>query len=418
MKKLIFLLFLYTTIFSIQGQTPQKNLQKYWDYRQQLEEKFVWVSPCNEPGSNIPASKINTHIRGTSISWDDGNKILPYYIGLLATEYRLLKDNNINYTRTRDELYYTLLAFERLDMTAETFDFTGRSEFNCDLRTIYSPSFNGFFLRDDVGPTTFSSAPFCQYAYENGGSYKANMYQGTSTTTTNGSGLVMSKDMVWNLMNGFALVKALVDDPTTYPNIEGNNQTLQEMVSDISLKILDQLYGINGDWIIHYPLNGCIISYPSHSGDVNEPIPPLGTVPFNYGFIKEIEWISGTTSNYSAGSNAQGSFNNNANDVLGINAEPDRPVEIPEVDNFSFLSMYSVMGGHFDYIQAASDQAAADMHYPFFFLLNQVLHRDNNVFNDPNRMNYFYTWLNHAPPDGPRYYGDGSPKAEPSRSQR
>ncbi len=149
----IILLSLFTEI--IKAQNPELNLIKYWNYRERLRKYFIAISPNNEKGTNIPASSITGNGYRT-LSWGDGNGCLQYYIGLLATEYRLLKLFGLDYTNTRNELFYALKAVERLDITAEEYFRRGLNKpVFCTLAgtiCIYSDTLdhNGFFIRDDV----------------------------------------------------------------------------------------------------------------------------------------------------------------------------------------------------------------------------------------------------------------------------
>ena len=106
MKKIItFLLFVAVFInLSAQYTNEQNNLKKYWYYRKRLKENFIFISPYNLPGSNIPLDCIQPKtkmINGSVvpeeikwISWDDCNGALPHYIMVLATEFKLLKMYN------------------------------------------------------------------------------------------------------------------------------------------------------------------------------------------------------------------------------------------------------------------------------------------------------------------------------------
>lgn len=151
MKKIItFLLFIAVTLnLFAQFANEQANLEKYWLYRQRLKENFLFLSNNNEYGSNIPVSRIKPNVVETSLGvfsirhveyldWDDCNGALPYYIILLATEYKLLKkyansynNNNALAAQTLNELWNAIRAVERLDMFADG-------------------SVNGVFMRSDL----------------------------------------------------------------------------------------------------------------------------------------------------------------------------------------------------------------------------------------------------------------------------
>src|SRR5579885_2133604 len=98
------------------SQTPQQNLDKYWHYRWRLLHYFVVVGP--NQGESMPATARNydeTLGSSTSLTWADAPVTLGYYIGVLATEYKLLKNAGQNTDETVWELYNALYAVYRLD---------------------------------------------------------------------------------------------------------------------------------------------------------------------------------------------------------------------------------------------------------------------------------------------------------------
>lgn len=138
MRKLAFLAFFIFILQTIYAQNSTLNETKYWHYRERLQTKFMAVSNGNEQGTNIPASKIFED----TLCWGDGNAQLSDYICVLATEYRLLKDNGKDYSHTRNDLRNAINALLRLDYNAETY-----YQNNGAAGT---PSANGFIVRDDV----------------------------------------------------------------------------------------------------------------------------------------------------------------------------------------------------------------------------------------------------------------------------
>ena len=82
--------------FNCFAQSQQLNLEKYWKYRKRLRDKFIVVSNINYPGTNIPARDKFPYFKSNEglLHWGDGNENLSHYISMLATEYRLLKNNN------------------------------------------------------------------------------------------------------------------------------------------------------------------------------------------------------------------------------------------------------------------------------------------------------------------------------------
>ncbi len=152
------------------GQDQTTNLKKYWDYRDRLREKFVVVSEnVEQEGVNIPAASIN-HTEKV-VSWSDGNFSMNHYLSMLSTELWLLKKNGQDYSETLKELYYAMLAMERLDVYSE---WHLRDKFHVYLPGGNYPfldpytDFNGFHIRDDVSDNfwgTYNSHFFPDEAY-------------------------------------------------------------------------------------------------------------------------------------------------------------------------------------------------------------------------------------------------------------
>ncbi len=161
MKKILLVLLLtFSAVFSSNGQGWYHNLEKYWWYHYRLVNDFMYIDPGDGPGSSIPAQK-RDHVSPATLNWQDATIELGQYIGSLAMEYRILKDNGWDTWRTEYELHHALKAFERLDQNAETMcdDIDHHFPYSPTLWTTPFPAFlnngttgplNGFFLRDDV----------------------------------------------------------------------------------------------------------------------------------------------------------------------------------------------------------------------------------------------------------------------------
>jgi hypothetical protein len=219
-------------------------------------DKFIvkgdGIDPATVHGSYLIAQSLNTRVncyqhwkfngladndeffdvtyanRCTGISIGaDATLNLGWYIGVLATEYRMLKNHGAPTAEVERDLWNALEAYERLDRMAETL-------FVIDANNTYSPSFNGFFLRDDVVP----SLPFEDANNDGvpnfpevgcaGGSYEGNIRENRTNFTTGGDPFSIritkpeeyentpSIDQVLNLLMGLALVKACVDEGAIY----------------------------------------------------------------------------------------------------------------------------------------------------------------------------------------------------------
>ena len=136
---------LLTTIIAIIliplfSQSPQENLDKYWDYKDRFYEKFIIdVDPSSLPqgapknGINLPAGIWNNTLIGSrdfTVSWGDGTIYLGQYIAMLATEYGLQQINNQDLTQITQRIYRAMDALNRLDDVAEP-------EFGCGELVVF-----------------------------------------------------------------------------------------------------------------------------------------------------------------------------------------------------------------------------------------------------------------------------------------
>lgn len=120
-------LFIFCFIPFLWGQNETANRDKYWHFRDKLVKQFVKVGHCQ--GCSVPAEKYEIvsivlpngkqdTIRRLNFG-ADATAHLGWYMGVLATEYYLLKKENQSTQNTERELYFALLAFDRLDANAE-----------------------------------------------------------------------------------------------------------------------------------------------------------------------------------------------------------------------------------------------------------------------------------------------------------
>lgn len=212
------------------GQDRISNMEKYHKYRERLLTEFIVTSSNVEQfGVNIPAvdRRVDSAGNVTWISWSDGNSNFNQWLGLLSTEYRLLKNNNQDYQETLGLLLYAFLALERLDLYAE---YNLRKHHNKyvihENDTIYDfilipDDINGFLLRDDV------SLGFWKQYHEHFGSKYGRYNRRMDGTNTYRSvfqiGLIpkqgMSQDNIYYLMQSLAMVKKMLD-PECIRNID------------------------------------------------------------------------------------------------------------------------------------------------------------------------------------------------------
>ena len=210
----LFLLLLANPFYS---QTQQDNLTKYWDYRNRLREKFMVVSEnVMEYGTNIPAAEIfynnPANPAVNRISWGDENGNMCQYLSVLATELWILKNNGQNYSTTLKELYYAMLALERLDNFSEAnlraFNLqVNQSEFveSAGISNNWqSGDINGFSLRDDVTNDFWNR-------HKNNGKFDVGLCDGFLKRWGNCPFMEEnSHDVLEHIMLGLALVSKMV----------------------------------------------------------------------------------------------------------------------------------------------------------------------------------------------------------------
>ena len=219
MRRFVFVVIAVLGSLSAFCQTPEQNLEKYWHYRDRLRERFIVVSQnVEEEGVNIPAGDYYND----TLAFSDGNSIMSHYLSLLSTELYLLKINGQDYSTTLAELYYAMLALERLDLYSELhwrkFDHKFRFRNNADsarnlafLNSLastpvadqYEPQMsdiNGMHLRDDASPAFWNK--YKEHFRAN--IYSSNFYKGWHPLEE------ISQDVIYHNIEGLALVARLV----------------------------------------------------------------------------------------------------------------------------------------------------------------------------------------------------------------
>jgi hypothetical protein len=247
MKKALLILSFVIFCINSNAQNIQHNLEKYWYYRQRLKTDFLVVSSYNSQGTNLPAMARGGYIdndgqfRETSLSWGDGNSGIQYYIGMLATEYRLLKDYGQDCNETLNDLVLALRAVERLDLTAESYYAPNHGVQQGDL--------NGFFIRDDVDSNFTSLHANGHNFYQKNGDplqvqsefFSDNRYP-------------MSQDNCWHYLLNFALVVKLVDDNQKFLDASGQMVTVKEWVQKITNRMINSMHPSSYPHLIPVPV--------------------------------------------------------------------------------------------------------------------------------------------------------------------
>lgn len=284
MKSVIIVLSLLIITSSIKSQNYDLNNKKYWLYRERLQYFVVNDNPANE-GVGCVASERNSWGAQT-IAYGQHLTNFGYYLGVLASEYALLKKQGINADSTEKELENALNSYIRLD--------------NCEKSErwgLLENKFDGFFMREDVpynflekygdklnfgldsASTVFKTKyglgypAFINeiYSYDK----RCKMYI-NGRDTWNPRLNIISQDEAIGLLMGLALVKKLMPDSsyscktaklitkTLINHIRNNNESLGPK-----------------HWMIYKP-NGELVDYDL-GGDARA---------YSYGFAKAAEFIT------------------------------------------------------------------------------------------------------------------------------
>jgi len=183
------------------------------------------------------------------------------YWMMLATEYKLLKDNNQDVTETLKELFYSLDQFNKMDAYAETYKYKKNDGTDVQGTT---GNLNGFFVRDivldDVEPNNYigdASDPNSNYAHFNSGIVSTQVptvFRVHSDFNTGIYPAEISQDQVAFILGGLALIRKFIDPSVTYNNIpfwDGQLYFYYEAYS-ISNRIISRMAG--DSWCIKNPV--------------------------------------------------------------------------------------------------------------------------------------------------------------------
>lgn len=246
--------------FNSFSQSDQQNLLKYWNFRDAFLEDFIKVGRFE--GESLPAMAIGigncvdndavfdgTPINGTYYSdmhWGDGTLNQGHYLGFLATEYFLRKENSMDTNGVLNELYYALNALNRLDLGAEPYL---DEEYGLTL----NPTLNGFYLRDDV-PDNFRQN-WIQKDWQVGCLNSDQYYNNNVLQEHNGQNFIVkninylnapSLDQMTSLLVGLRVIKELVPNIYVKPTTNDSGFFLITEVRQIATRMLS--YARDRDW--------------------------------------------------------------------------------------------------------------------------------------------------------------------------
>lgn len=322
------------------SQNDFMNHKKYWYYKTRFNSDFVKIDTGR--GGSVPFNQrgfagANNQIFSPSqdLRSGDATAQLGCYLSVLATEYRLLKNNGQDLTKIKHEIFCALNAINRLDYNAEYIFSDGTQ----------NGSLNGFFIRDDI-PKEYVKNNYKHFNYYsrdsfdvngtpvldpvdsrpyyhatdrgftqtfNEGAYKSG---GASVSYSNSISLGQSKntaletaeesqDQAYYLLMGLALTSKLVDDVPDGNNVfgYGSGETkLQTEAKNIAGRIINHMKS-DANWRIRNPANGnafvqighlatpysyaldnlgCFIKYGQDLPEFILSIPPQGPLSYPY----------------------------------------------------------------------------------------------------------------------------------------
>lgn len=407
MKKIgvIFFLVIYFLPQTVSSQmiSDTKNHDRYWYYRHRLFYDFIGRNGVQ--GTNLPVS-----IRGVYssadpsgiinpsgiIKWGDATIDLGWYIGVLATEYKLLSANGQSVSSTLYELHAAIECFNRLDNTAESYYrcFSCPAAPAADLADL-----NGFFIRDDV-PYDFliynpglaqglTSAPVNTVESQ----HRVALDAGREPTAG-------GNDQIWHLLMGFRLVKEYIPSDLVYTNdqgpvpfIDGETKILKEVQN-----IVDRIfYSLN----THAPLNPWRIYNPVTGNPVPEEDGGHAEF-FAYAAAELANAIS------PAGQAIHGNHHNSSSlagivewELLGTTGWTAQDLCVPGFqggDNYKFLILAALTNTWSPAVVTSRSLGDSYEHIP---LLQQLLHNVTNLV----QMSNYEILFNQAPCTGPYNYG-------------
>lgn len=381
MKKIIIILsgLLSIGIGQTQAIDDTKAHHRYWYYRHRLQNDFMVKWSGNAQGTNIPAS-----IRGVYgdplLKWGDATIDLGFYIGVLATEYKLLKDNgrNSEASVTLLDLRYALLALNRLDVE-------GDYQFGVPWG---SHSLNGFMIRDDV-PNGFLNVVGNEYLKGgvDGGTPDAYPVTGIQSDFTSSIRAVGSDQLIY-IFVGLSLVKEYVPSSAICPGLtfapyDNSVASIAEEAEMISERIWARL--VEDDWTLDDPATGSNI--PNSDG---------GTVsPWVVPIAKICDFISTTNAPH-----LHPFINTTSTDLWAAYGQTGGIW--PSADAHLIAALGN-MSNTFNI--AFADAVAADAGFEIMPLLRQALYGGPNLIDNSNYETLIsdapcygpYNWINHSP---------------------
>lgn len=248
--------------FSQRSQAQLPEFEKYAKLKKRLNETFVKVGPL--AGESIPANRLynkwddHTNRYYLNLEFGDATIHLGWYLAVLATENRLLREHKKNTDENLKELYYALHALERLDRNSDLSWSYARESARAGVpfdtvsgqwisKKSVSTAPDGFFIRDDVPPYFYRhfkgvetvTSDFIQHA--NPQKYNTDRLGGEE-----------SKDQLVSVLFGLFFVNRFVAPEQTYmgTNLVDYNRTITQRIMDF---VRNKRLNKTGAWKISNP---------------------------------------------------------------------------------------------------------------------------------------------------------------------
>lgn len=221
---------------NLNAQTPNENMQKYWGTRDRLKKYFIKIG--SGEGESVPAARRDHGQAFNSaqgmLKWTDACTYLGHYIGVLATEYRLLKDAGqiMEAENTLKELYYAIQAVNRLD---------DRSHAYFKKNPLEANNRDGWPLRDDIPENFKDNWQNTSTNWITSDAFDSEGGRNQSPQEFFGEANEPSQDQLINLMVAFALVKKCVEhDKVVQPTSQDAPLNLVTECVNITKRMMDK----------------------------------------------------------------------------------------------------------------------------------------------------------------------------------
>lgn len=214
----------------------------YWTYRNRLKTMFVKVG--TNPGESFPISELWNEMYFNDkcewakgrIGWGvDGISFHAYYMMMLATEFKLLKNAKQDTMPTLIELYYAIDAIDRIDRKSELFWELSESQ-------------NGFLARADVNANTYKNFEEVGVKMTDAANYQKFEKNGSGVclekdvyTEFGDTANIMSQDHITNMMVAFCFIKKFVGNGYVKPRSSDRGFNIHVEISAITTRIMNYI---------------------------------------------------------------------------------------------------------------------------------------------------------------------------------